>query len=379
MYIFKVELKKVINIPMLWIFLVLCLVFNVFIIMTGNYDAKWVNYVSQTSLVTGQRMGSEYSNLLAQLPDSQYRTAIHSQTTGSKNTFEDYKTSDLADIYINLIGLTGTLAEQMKAKYVRLQPVINEMSDNGVSMDFYVGELTYEHFGKLFRGIFKSILTESILFAVLVMLYLLGYESQNKTELLVYSTKTGRQVVRTKVLAGLLMGIVGFILLCGISLTVFFTVYDYSGIWNANVSSQFNYIVEGLFRKPFMTWHSFTVWQYLLATILLSLILITVFSLFSMVLGLLIRNTYISFLIFIALNMGMMTLPFVLSSISKYAFFLSENTPISLWYYQSLWFTEAGGLALWPWFESIGVTIWLLLLGALGWCAIRYFYRRDLV
>ena len=47
------------------------------------------------------------------------------------------------------------------------------------------------------------------------------------------------------------------------TLVPYFLLYDYSGIWNASVSSQFNYFSDMLVVRPFLTWGDFTVGQYL--------------------------------------------------------------------------------------------------------------------
>lgn len=60
MYLLKTELKKLISMPMLWVFLVICLVLNFGIIFVNQYklvDASYFSYVGDTASVTGKVLG----------------------------------------------------------------------------------------------------------------------------------------------------------------------------------------------------------------------------------------------------------------------------------------------------------------------------------
>lgn len=47
----------------------------------------------------------------------------------------------------------------------------------------------------------------------------------------------------------------------------YFALWDYGGVWGASVSSQFNYLIESMVRRPFFTWADFTVAGYLAASL----------------------------------------------------------------------------------------------------------------
>lgn len=51
--------------------------------------------------------------------------------------------------------------------------------------------------------------------------------------------------------------------MAAVTLGVYFRLWDYGGVWRASVSSQFNYLTDMLFRRPFLTWGDFTVGGYL--------------------------------------------------------------------------------------------------------------------
>ena len=85
-------------------------------------------------------------------------------------------------------------------------------------------------------------------------LYLLGYEGMHRAEGLACASRTGRKLRRVKVLAALQASAALYGLLAFCTLVPYFLLYDYSGIWNASVSSQFNYFSDMLVVRPFLTW-----------------------------------------------------------------------------------------------------------------------------
>ncbi|MBK5262771.1 MAG: hypothetical protein JJE17_09415 [Peptostreptococcaceae bacterium] len=79
-------------------------------------------------------------------------------------------------------------------------------------------------------------------------------------------------------------------------MTVFFLRFDFSGVWNDNVSSMFNYTVSE-YGKPFITWHSFTVGGYLWATIGVTFGLVICICLLGYAAGVFVRNGYGAFIV----------------------------------------------------------------------------------
>ena len=75
---------------------------------------------------------------------------------------------------------------------------------------------------------------------------------------MVYTTCTGRNMVRGKIVAAVTAGAALYLLLTGLTLGIYFTQWDYSGLWSASVSSQFNFLTDMMVRRPFLTWADFT-------------------------------------------------------------------------------------------------------------------------
>lgn len=383
MLILKFEIKKLLSLPMLWVFLLLCLILNSTMIIGNVYNTditNYVQYISKTVSVTGTQMGEAFDKSLAIVQESEWHTIFTSQTANAKDTFTDADTTELGEIFISRIGLTGFWRKQMTTKYEMLQASVNELNDQNASLSVYAAGMTHDLHQLLFSSIFRAITTEACLLAILMMLYALGFEAQNRTELIVYSTRRGRNAQRGKLWAGLITSFLTFVIISVLSLLLFFTFFDFSGIWESSVSSQFNYIQYSGFTKPFLTWIPFTVRGYLLTMAALSAVLTMVFALFGALIGLLCRNTYVGFIIFLAMSLCMMALPYLCVSMQLWGgYFLSELLPVPLWFCSSQWLTDLGDISLLPWHETFGLAGNVAAFLLLTMFALWKFRRKDIV
>jgi len=291
------------------------------------------------------------------------------------NIFEGYDANALADYYVGLYGMTGRAEENIRAKYSALQPVIDEKAANGDALSVYFGTGTYDIHEFLFGKLLFAIIAQAALLAMFAALMSTGYEGIRNTEQLVCSSKIGRKITRTKFAASLIAGLVFFAAILIISLGVFFLRYDYSAVWNDNVSSSFNYWV-----KPFITWHNFTVSQFLWATIGAAAGLTVVFGLFGYAIGTFFRSVYKSCGVAVALCV-LQFLAMMLFPIGGTIRGALNLTPVMLWMNasRSRWFTEGGAEIIWAHFETIGLTACFILLAAASVIAVQSYKRRDLL
>ncbi|MCL2019201.1 MAG: hypothetical protein FWG70_05510 [Oscillospiraceae bacterium] len=341
MEILRFEVKKLICSPAIWIFFVLCLGLNLFSIISD------VNYENDKSLEP-------------------------------ENVFADYDTSALAESYVNARGLNESRAEDMREKYAAMQIEVDKKAERGDALSPYFTDETYFNHGNLFNSVMTSLATQGILLTVIITLYILGFENLNRTEQVVYSAKFGRRITLLKFAAAVFGAVCMYLFLSGLTLAVFFTLNDFSGVFGDNVSSGFNYVREALGVKPFMTWRSFTVLSYLLAVICMTVGLILCFALACFAVGTAIRNSYIAFLTVFAAACALITTPMVLpaNSLLSFGFILS---PVWLWLKQSAWFTDGDFDVLWRDFETRGVAFSLVILSLLSIFAAVKFRKKEIV
>ena len=120
------------------------------------------------------------------------------------------------------------------------------------------------------------------------------------------------------------------------------------------MSSQFNYITAFGMRLPFLTWTSFSVAGYLWATLALGLAVVIIFHGLGFAAGLIANSAYRGFLLLLvpaALNFEIMMLAGDNSLWLLYQ--LIQWSPVTLWWFQPLWFTELGTVTALPWQECM--------------------------
>jgi len=372
MDIFQHELKKIVQSPALIGFATLCLLLNIFIVLIDASSNKYANYIANVSRETGFRLGVDFDERVSSLEQNEHTVFLRLQTYGKTDVFDGYTTGYISEAYIHRLELSGMVADLMSSKYARLQYAVDARFEAGDGMTLYFAGATFWRHEMLFSIVMGALLFQGILLAALIMLLSLGYEHSAKTEFVVYSTKTGRRVNRAKFIAGIAAGLAAYAFMAAVTLTIYLNLNPMGGIWDSSVSSGFNFVRCMLGPRPFVTWHSFTVFTYLLASLGVSAGIVLCFALMAYAAGLWIRNSYIAFLILALINLALMTLPGIVFGATIPTFILALS-PIWLSLQQSMWFTDGGANILWAHFETIGVIFSLALLTAICvWSSARF-------
>lgn len=341
--LFGYELKKLALSPVIVGFVALCIVFNA-VIAIASYNELDSNYKNEAEAV---------------------------------DIFENFQTSEIAGAYIRKYSITGAPAENIRSKYDKLQPVVDEKSANGDALSTYFAKQTNHRHSLLFETVFMAaIIAESCLLALFAALLSVTYEQMRGTEPVIYSSKVGRRVLAAKLYASLTAAAALTVIIIGATLLVFFLRFDFSGVWKDNVSSMFNYAVNE-YGKPFITWRSFTVAGYLWATIGASLGLAVCFCLLGFAVGVSIRSGYGAF-IAAGSAVSVMFLAKLLLPIGSVIRGIWNLTPVWLWKNSGMWFTDGGADILWANFEIAGLFASLAVLAVAVWIAVNRFKRRQL-
>lgn len=339
--LFGYELKKIVLSPTVVGLVALCIAFNAVIAIVSYHDD-----------------GSKYE-------------------AEAVNIFEGLKTSEIAETYIWKYNITGNNAENIRNKYEKLQPVIDEKAANGDALSTYFGEQTHNRHSLLFETMFMAMIAESGLLALFVALLSVTYENLRGTEPIIYASKVGRRVLRTKLCASLTATAALTIVILGASLCLFFLKYDFSSVWNDNVSSMFNYAVNE-YGKPFITWRTFTVEGYLWATIGITLGLAVCFCLLGYAAGVFVRNGYGAFIV-AASVVGVTFLAKPLFPIGSVSRGIWTLTPVWLWKNSGEWFTDGGADVIWANFESVGLFVSFAVLSIAAFISNKIFKKRELL
>ena len=373
------EWRKLFRLPALWVFVGLCLALNGLLLSSPSaMDRSFFNDTSADAAALGQRVDEEFLTGLEALPDTENRTILRQYVTGLENTLEGYDTQELTNFYQSLMAGDSLAQSWMAWKYDLLQERVDHLAQTGAALDLYAGPITHDSHQYLYNTLFRVLLTESVLLGLLCALYLVGYEGLSGTQSLTCSSRTGRGLWRSKTLAALAAALGLYALLALLTLGPYLLLWDYGGIWDSSVSSQFNYFVDMLYSRPFLTWTDFTVGGYFAAMIAAGGGLVAVFTLMGAVAGLLIRHTYgaaIAAAAFCALLLGLSS---ALANLGMWsAYLLTTFSPVCLWLAINGWFTELGQSGLVPWQETVGLALNLLIWAGLVLLALRRFGRKD--
>lgn len=348
----KEEIRKILNHKIGMVFIVLCMLFNIALIAgTSSAGSEW------------KKMAENY--------EYQSGEEIFQYIDGSKLGFsyydERYRESD------RLVAL-------MHEKYRKLEPALEKLAEQKADVSTYAGELTPYVHRALFAYLTKALIIEGILFFIFLTLELFFSEYYNKTEAIVYCSCRGRKNVADKMFAVLFVGTAGLGMLGAVSYFIFFHIWDFSKIWNANVASSYNYIsdyYDPIYRKPFITWTSFTVRQYFAATIGLMIGIWLVWWLFSTI--------FVLFTKKISVTIGVIAVCFFLPFFGLFLFiempelyFLNSFSITANVYISQMWFTDLGYYTFLPCQETWSVMLHLLA-GIFGIGAVYHlFCRKDI-
>lgn len=373
------ELRKLFRLPALWVFLALCLALNFMLIFSSEYGLPFFNETSETASVLGQRVNEDFVAGLGEIPQTENGDILAGAVADMTDTFDDFDVDSLSQYYESMVAESPTAVHWMQSKYEKLSARIAELAESNASLDLYAGPMTHDSHQFLFGTLLRAISAESCILAALAVLYLFGYEKLNRTELTACVSRTGRRLWRTKTAAGILAALAMLLLLAAVSLGVYFSLWDYSGVWSANVSSGFNYIEDVLMVKPFITWGNLSVAGYLSAALALIAAMTVISSLVSAITGTLIQNTYVAALALLLICAGGFTLLSAFADLKLWAAYeISAFLPVTLWTTQSIWFTESGVSSILPWQETITAALGLLLFSCFTGLALRRFYRKDI-
>ena len=247
-------------------------------------------------------------------------------------------------------------------------------------MDWYGGPVSHNIHQFLYGTLMWAVLTERAVLGMLSMLFLLDYENQQRTAEGVYASRTGRTLRHCKVLVGITWALALYLLLATVTLGIFLLFWDWSGVWDVSASSQFNYIIDLFYPRPFFTWTDFTAGGYLAAAVGLGGLLTAMFALLAAVYGTLVSNVYLSALVLTLLLCGGAAAQALCAQAGLWmGYALLTFQPVNIWLYINGWFTELGLNAFILWRETVGTGLSLAVCGLGTALALRDFGRKDVV
>ena len=277
------------------------------------------------------------------------------------------------------------MKEDIEQKWIRRIKILGAKREADLLVRAYYDEIYQYVCKQLYQYNDAYDLTQEIFISIMVIslftIFCFGIERQNLTDAIIYSSKKGRSLVKHKIMAAGVVSVCFVLLLYILTLTLFFTIWDFNGIWNTNVSSSFHYVIDlNLpYNKPFLTWVSFSVKEYFISSLFLEMAVLVIWWMVSSCIGILSSHSVKGFMILAAFFI----LPYFFSHFFEGLrlwglFFINTFTISMLTINQHIWFTEMGAFEILPWQEVLSVLIHLLMYSIILYAAIRIFRRKEL-
>lgn len=362
MRLIKYEMKKALSLPVLWVFFGLCLALNILFIAENGYGRDYFNDTSGDAALLGQRIDEAFIEGLSELPYTENRDILLGSAASLTDVFADYDAAGLGAYYEAQFDKSPLAASWMRAKYERVSERVEALAAFGAGMELYAADMTYPSHRFLFGTLLRALTAEASIVGALAALYLSGCERMTRTVPLLCSARAGKRLWLRKAAAGTSCALLLWSLLAAASLGAYLMRWDYRGVWASSVSSGFNYVIDLLIVKPFITWGDFSVGGYLAASLGMSAAVTAVCSVLASLAGILIRHTYTAALALVLSGAGGLSITVWLENrMIGPAYIVSCFQPVILWMDEGVWFTDGGMNTVLPWQEPIAAAIWLAL------------------
>jgi len=344
MDIIKFELKKIFTSPIVWGLIAAIIIFNGFLISAQSYRRenhdillsmvelhgseineeslyhwrqKHASWMDQINEITEQMIGEIFDSVyhlgeVAFVRELDLRSIFTTreewrilETTEMIERY--YFTARDADDILNnqLMGLiqldlesfeyvleiTGALAYTLLNQHQNYQPRLENLIASGEHQYFFFIGSDRMH-ELLFNEVFGAITIGITVLVILVTSFLLSYEFDNKTHLLLYATKCGRGLQIKKLISVFFATTAIVLVMTSLTLGIYFSIFDYSGLWHISMGSVFIGHIPS---------YSLTFLQYLLAVVGMIYVGQLLFALLIFALSKLIRSSYLTILAFFIL------------------------------------------------------------------------------
>ncbi len=371
------EIRKLAENNIIWIFLAVCLCLNGLIIISEALGYSYPDYVADYAKQNGVVINIEHEP--PQDDNQYYSEMLQAELDAAYDPYSEYSTDYVGEAYIRAINYKGVFADMIRAKYDRLQTSVDELAGTDAPMTLYYAGDTARMHSFIFGTVMRFLSMEGSVAAALIAMLSIATEKNSSTETLVYSSRKGRKLYIYKLAASMAVSVIAFSAVAMVTMLLLFIFIPIAPIMGSSVCSVFNYINDYLAGlRPFVTWHDMTVWQYMLASLGVSVLMVLCACLCGYAAQIICRTTYIAFGVLMILTI----LPMFLASISPSGtiiWILSCLSPVYLWQNHEVWFTDGGGAFVFVNYELVGMAFALLTAAVCAAVSIILAKRSDIL
>ncbi|MBO3445584.1 hypothetical protein [Clostridium sp. CCUG 7971] len=364
--------------------------------MLNNMNLEYKEKIKKFNEITKNKLNKSYKTMEDFINSENYYRYIHEDKIFNDEELQFFNELNLLEIYkylaveqvksyedINILetvekdikayGLSGKAKEIAKKRYEILDKRFKQIKEDGDYKSLFFLGSPYRTYSLLFQDILSECIYEIMILVVLITSYLINYEFDNKTSLLVYSTKRGRNNDRDKLAVCLLSSFIISLIILGVTLLAYFITFDYSNILNIPLNSAFNW--ENI--MPIINIFGHTFINQLMLSILIVIVCMLIFTAITFVISKLLKNSYIVFFIFLiifGINLSVST-------------FVSKSSPIimhlgydvfNLAIRPGSWFTSKIPFIANKYYELITIVVWGCMCMLSLMFVIKRFKKEDI-
>ncbi|MEG0854965.1 MAG: hypothetical protein RSG52_00650 [Terrisporobacter sp.] len=416
------EIKKIIASPIIIGLTVVFILFNIFSMSTSSYlkddlkiinniisefgyeiddemisdmNNKYKNSLKELNKITKEKLNKTYKSIEEFLESNEYQSnnyeggifneeelkffnevnllyVYSNMSMDQIKSYEDINIKEVGKQSIEMYGLSGQAAKMSNENYKELDKRFEEIKENEEHKNLFFLGSTYRMHSLLFRETLMKCIYEIIILVVLMTAYLINFEFDNKTNLLVYSTKRGRKNIKDKFTVCVLSSIAISVIILGITLIAYFINFDYSEVWNIPITTAFNWE----YKLPYISLFNHTILERLILSILIIIICAVIFSAISFIICTLIKNSYlVIFIFFIVFGISLL-IPQVISNSSPFIIY-SRYHVFKLILNPHMWFMDMGPF-MFKNYEVITLGTNGLVVSLFTFLTMKKFKREDL-
>lgn len=295
------------------------------------------------------------------------------------SVYDDFNMQIVKDTKMDLYDYkpSGKYKQFIDNCYSKLDNRVEEIKNDGESTQLTYPGQVYRLHNILYYNVFKKLMLEMAVIISVCTLFLMDYERINNTTGIVFVTKRGRTIQKSKMVSAMLVGsAINSILMIG-TLGYYFTNIQYKGLWKVSLSSAMAMETRGLLTYPFITYIKMSFGKYLMFSVGYAIVLILLVSVLSSAIQLVTNNSYISIIIVVITMLGLLNI--LQFSTNTWLDLLLSFNLASSWNDCGSWFMENHLFTSFKAYDWISILVQTCIVSILFSVAYKRFCRKDYV
>ena len=144
MSLLRYELRKLFSLPMLWVFLALCMTLNDLMIFGTVYGRGFFNETSGVARALGQRVDASFLDGLTAMPRTENTDALWEAVNSMQDVFQSYDVSELSAHYEYQVRQSPLMVRWIHTKYEKIDLRVRALAESGAGMNLYAGPMTHD-------------------------------------------------------------------------------------------------------------------------------------------------------------------------------------------------------------------------------------------